>query len=218
MPAAIATATVTRMTTPIDARDLPSLMTAAELAVAMRSIPEFALESSAQGRAFLGTVLRAWPDAFLADFAARLADSSPAVPTAMAITKEDQLILTRAGALPPERIMGMETGGCLHTAIREDVSIHLAATFSPELADLTIHVIDVAAGEEIPRKGGSGITRLDLLVVNKIDLAPHVGADLVFTNLKTGDGVGDVCDFIIEAGGLEPRHAPPSCGMERPDE
>ncbi len=161
-------------------------------------------------------------------------------------TKEDQLILTRAGALPPERIMGVETGGCPHTAIREDASINLAAlaemrarfpnaelclvesggdnlaaTFSPELADLTIYVIDVAAGEKIPRKGGPGITRSDLLVINKIDLAPLVGADLavmeadtrrmrgakpfVFTNLKTGEGVERVCAFIVEAGGLAPR-------------
>ncbi|HEX2137393.1 MAG TPA: urease accessory protein UreG, partial [Microvirga sp.] len=118
-------------------------------------------------------------------------------------TKEDAEILTRAGALPPERIMGVETGGCPHTAIREDASINLAAvaemrarfpaldlvliesggdnlaaTFSPELADLTIYVIDVAAGDKIPRKGGPGITRSDLLVINKIDLAPHVGASL----------------------------------------
>ncbi len=148
-------------------------------------------------------------------------------------TKEDALILTRAGALPVERIMGVETGGCPHTAIREDASINLAAvaemsakfpeldliliesggdnlaaTFSPELADLTIYVIDVAQGEKIPRKGGPGITRSDLLVINKTDLAPHVGASLavmesdtkrmrgerpfVFTNLKTGDGVATV--------------------------
>ena len=161
-------------------------------------------------------------------------------------TKEDQLILTRAGALPPERIMGVETGGCPHTAIREDASINLAAlaemstrfpaaelcliesggdnlaaTFSPELADLTIYVIDVAGGEKIPRKGGPGITRSDLLVINKIDLAPLVGADLavmeadtrrmrglrpfVFTNLRTGEGVERVVDFIIEAGGLPRR-------------
>jgi urease accessory protein len=163
-------------------------------------------------------------------------------------TREDQLILTRAGALPAERIMGVETGGCPHTAIREDASINLAAlaemsarfpaaelaliesggdnlaaTFSPELADLTIYVIDVAGGEKIPRKGGPGITRSDLLVINKIDLAPLVGADLavmeedtkrmrgarpyVFTNLKAGDGVATVAEFIVGAGGL-PRHAP----------
>src|SRR5262249_9996875 len=143
-------------------------------------------------------------------------------------TKEDQLILTRAKALAAERIMGVETGGCPHTAIREDASMNLtaiadmnrrfpraelcfiesggdnlAATFSPELADLTIYVIDVAAGEKIPRKGGPGITRSDLLVINKVDLAPMVGADLgimrtdasrmrgtrpfVFTNMKSGD-------------------------------
>jgi urease accessory protein len=158
-------------------------------------------------------------------------------------TKEDALILTRAGALPQERIMGVETGGCPHTAIREDASINLAAvaemsarfpgldliliesggdnlaaTFSPELADLTIYVIDVAQGEKIPRKGGPGITRSDLLVINKTDLAPHVGASLevmesdtrrmrgerpfVFTNLKTGDGAATVASFVETQGGL----------------
>src|SRR5712664_3356580 len=158
-------------------------------------------------------------------------------------TKEDQLILTRAQALAAERIMGVETGGCPHTAIREDASMNLAAiedmnlkfpraelcfvesggdnlaaTFSPELADLTIYVIDVAAGEKIPRKGGPGITRSDLLVINKIDLAPLVGANLdvmdadtlrmrvqrpfVFTNLKSGEGVDRVASFVIEKGGL----------------
>jgi urease accessory protein len=158
-------------------------------------------------------------------------------------TKEDQLILTRAQALPAERIMGVETGGCPHTAIREDASMNLAAidemsrrfpraelcfvesggdnlaaTFSPELADLTIYVIDVAEGEKIPRKGGPGITRSDLLVINKIDLAPLVGANLevmeadtlrmrvsrpfVFSNLKTGVGVEQIASFIIKNGGL----------------
>ena len=158
-------------------------------------------------------------------------------------TKEDAEFLTKSGALPPERIRGVETGGCPHTAIREDASINLAAiaeltrafprldlvliesggdnlaaTFSPELADLTIYVIDVAAGDKIPRKGGPGITRSDLLVINKIDLAPVVGASLavmerdarkmrgarpfVFTNLKTGEGAGRVAEFIAEAGGL----------------
>ena len=158
-------------------------------------------------------------------------------------TREDQRILTEAGALPAERIEGVETGGCPHTAIREDASINLsaiadmcgrfpsaelcliesggdnlAATFSPELADLTIYVIDVAAGEKIPRKGGPGITRSDLLVINKIDLAPLVGASLdvmradtdrmrdgrpwVFTNLKTGEGLAAVVDFITSTGGL----------------
>lgn len=158
-------------------------------------------------------------------------------------TKEDQLILTRAKALPAERIMGVETGGCPHTAIREDASMNLAAidymnqrfpcaelcfiesggdnlaaTFSPELADLTIYVIDVAEGEKIPRKGGPGITRSDLLVINKIDLAPHVGADLevmkadtlrmrlhrpfVFSNLKSGLGVDQIAGFVINSGGL----------------
>ena len=159
-------------------------------------------------------------------------------------TREDQMILTRAGALPSERIEGVETGGCPHTAIREDASINLsafdrmtgqfpqaeicfiesggdnlAATFSPELADLTIYVIDVSAGDKIPRKGGPGITRSDLLVINKIDLAPHVGADLevmrrdatkmrgerpfVMSNLKAGVGVQDIADFIVRQGGLE---------------
>src|SRR5215472_2479371 len=152
-------------------------------------------------------------------------------------TKEDAEFLTRAGSLPPERILGIETGGCPHTAIREDASINLAgvadlnrlfpaldviliesggdnlaATFSPELADLTIYVIDVAAGDKIPRKGGPGITRSDLLVINKIDLAPMVGASLdvmdrdarrmrgerpfVFTNLKSGKGVEEIAGFI----------------------
>jgi urease accessory protein len=158
-------------------------------------------------------------------------------------TKEDQLILTRAQALPAERIMGVETGGCPHTAIREDASMNLAAievmnekfpdaalcfvesggdnlaaTFSPELVDLTIYVIDVAGGEKIPRKGGPGITRSDLLVINKIDLAPLVGADLevmeadasrmrakrpfIFSNLKSGDGVERIANFIVANGGL----------------
>ena len=158
-------------------------------------------------------------------------------------TKEDARILVEAGALPPERIMGVETGGCPHTAIREDASINLAAigemrkrfadldliliesggdnlaaTFSPELADITIYVIDVSGGEKIPRKGGPGVTRSDLLVINKIDLAPHVGASLevmardaarmrktrpfVMSNMKTGDGVESVIAFIREKGGL----------------
>ena len=158
-------------------------------------------------------------------------------------TKEDARLLTVAGALPEERIMGVETGGCPHTAIREDCSINLAAietmqqrfpdldliliesggdnlaaTFSPELADLTIYVIDVAGGEKIPRKGGPGITRSDLLVINKIDLAPHVGASLevmdadskkmrrerpyVFSNMRSGEGVQAVIAFIERVGGL----------------
>ena len=158
-------------------------------------------------------------------------------------TKEDAEFLVRSGALPPERILGVETGGCPHTAIREDASINLAAvaemqrlfqdlelifiesggdnlaaTFSPDLADITIYVIDVSAGDKIPRKGGPGITRSDLLVINKIDLAPHVGASLevmerdakkmrgrrpfIFTNLKKGRGVEEVARFIIETGGL----------------
>ena len=159
-------------------------------------------------------------------------------------TREDAEFLTRSGALPPERIRGVETGGCPHTAIREDASINLAAvaemntlfpaldlifiesggdnlaaTFSPELADITIYVIDVAAGDKIPRKGGPGITRSDLLVINKTDLAPHVGASLevmdrdarrmrgerpfVFTNLKKGENLPRIVEFIVEAGGLD---------------
>ena len=158
-------------------------------------------------------------------------------------TREDARILTEAGALDADRIMGVETGGCPHTAIREDASINLAAiremnkrfpaldlilvesggdnlaaTFSPELADLTIYVIDVSGGEKIPRKGGPGITRSDLLVINKIDLAPHVGASLavmerdariqrkerpfVFANMKTGEGVEAIIEFIETHGGL----------------
>jgi urease accessory protein len=162
-------------------------------------------------------------------------------------TKEDQRLLTVAGALSADRIMGVETGGCPHTAIREDASINLeavdrmlekfpdadivfiesggdnlAATFSPELSDLTIYVIDVAAGEKIPRKGGPGITKSDLFVINKIDLAPHVGADLdvmkadttrmrtsaqglrpfVMSNLKTRQGLADVVSFIERKGML----------------
>ena len=158
-------------------------------------------------------------------------------------TKEDAEFLTRAGSLPPERIMGIETGGCPHTAIREDASINLAgvtelrrrfpaldviliesggdnlaATFSPELADLTIYVIDVSAGDKIPRKGGPGITRSDLLVINKIDLAPHVGASLevmdrdskrmrgerpyLFANIRAGKGVEEIATFIERSGGL----------------
>jgi len=160
-------------------------------------------------------------------------------------TKEDAEFLTRAGSLTPDRILGIETGGCPHTAIREDASINLAgvadlntrfpgldviliesggdnlaATFSPELADITIYVIDVSAGDKIPRKGGPGITRSDLLVINKIDLAPHVGASLevmdrdarkmrldrpfVFTNIRAGQGVAEIAAFIERQGGLSP--------------
>ena len=161
-------------------------------------------------------------------------------------TREDAEFLTRAGSLPPERIIGVETGGCPHTAIREDASMNLAAvdqlhrrfpdldliliesggdnlaaTFSPELADITIYVIDVSAGDKIPRKGGPGITRSDLLLINKIDLAPYVGASLavmdrdawkmrgerpfVFSNIRAGQGVTEVANFIIHTGGLTPR-------------
>jgi urease accessory protein len=166
-------------------------------------------------------------------------------------TKEDAEFLTRAGALTPERIMGVETGGCPHTAIREDASINLAAvadmvrrfprlelvfvesggdnlaaTFSPELADITIYVIDVAAGDKIPRKGGPGITRSDLLVINKTDLAPLVEASLeimerdalrmrgerpfVFTNMKQNVGVRRIAQFILDTGGLPSRTLPAS--------
>jgi urease accessory protein len=166
-------------------------------------------------------------------------------------TKEDQQFLVRAKALSPDRILGVETGGCPHTAIREDASMNLAAvdelvskfpglelvivesggdnlaaTFSPELSDLTLYVIDVAAGDKIPRKGGPGITKSDLLVINKIDLAPHVGASLevmdrdaraqrgerpfLFTNLKTGQGVPEIVAFIEKQGMLtgNGQHAP----------
>ena len=163
-------------------------------------------------------------------------------------TKEDAEFLTRSGALEPERIMGVETGGCPHTAIREDASANLAAvaemnrrfpdldiiliesggdnlaaSFSPELADLTLYVIDVSAGDKIPRKGGPGVTRSDLLVINKIDLAPMVGASLevmdrdstmmrkgrphVFTNVRAGEGVRAVEDFILSRGGLKAQAA-----------
>ena len=159
-------------------------------------------------------------------------------------TREDAEFLARSGALPRERIAGVETGGCPHTAIREDASINLAAvagmnarfpgldlvliesggdnlaaTFSPELADMTIYVIDVAAGDKIPRKGGPGICRSDLLVINKTDLAPLVGADLavmdrdarrmrgerpfVFSNLKSGDGLETIAGLLLETTGLE---------------
>ncbi len=163
-------------------------------------------------------------------------------------TREDQEFLIRSQALAPERIRGVETGGCPHTAIREDASMNLAAiddlmreftgldviivesggdnlaaTFSPELSDLTLYVIDVAAGDKIPRKGGPGIMKSDLLIINKIDLAPYVGASLevmdrdarkmrgdkpfVFTNLKTGQGLDQVIEFIIQQGMLEPKAA-----------
>ncbi|MCB1351290.1 MAG: urease accessory protein UreG [Rhodobacteraceae bacterium] len=158
-------------------------------------------------------------------------------------TREDAEFLMRSQALPLERIMGVETGGCPHTAIREDASINLvaidemvkripeldivliesggdnlSATFSPELADITLYVIDVCAGDKIPRKGGPGVTRSDLLIINKIDLAPYVGASLevmerdsrkmrgdrpfVFCNVRDGKGVDSVIDFIAKAGGL----------------
>lgn len=161
-------------------------------------------------------------------------------------TKEDQRLLTVAGALEEDRIMGVETGGCPHTAIREDASINLAAidtmssrfpsadlcliesggdnlaaTFSPELADITIYVIDVSSGEKIPRKGGPGITRSDLFVINKTDLAPMVGANLdvmaedtkrmrgdrpwVFSNMKIGDGLEAIANFILTSGGITPQ-------------
>lgn len=172
-------------------------------------------------------------------------------------TREDAEALTRMQVLPSSRIIGVETGGCPHTAIREDASINIAAigelvgrhpdieivliesggdnlsaTFSPELADLTIYVIDVAAGEEIPRKGGPAITRSDILVINKIDLAPHVGADLgvmerdacakrkqrpfVFTNLRNGEGVAEVRRHLDRIGGLAISEATSSGAMTSP--
>jgi urease accessory protein len=170
-------------------------------------------------------------------------DYNLAVVTNDIYTKEDMQFLVNSEALEPERIVGVETGGCPHTAIREDASMNLAAvedltnkfpglqlvfvesggdnlsaTFSPELADICIYVIDVAEGEKIPRKGGPGITRSDLLVINKIDLAPYVGASLevmdkdskrmrgdkpyVFTNLKEAKGLKDIVDFIVKQGML----------------
>ncbi len=184
--------------------------------------------------------------ALLEALSKRLRDTySIALVTNDIYTQEDAKILTRAGALPEDRIIGVETGGCPHTAIREDASMNLAAvetlakrhgdldvvfvesggdnlsaTFSPELADLTIYVIDVAEGEKIPRKGGPGITRSDLLVINKIDLAPYVGASLqvmesdtnrmrpekpwVFSNLKNHTGLDTIIEFIEHAGVLNP--------------
>lgn len=185
------------------------------------------------------------------------ADYALAAITNDIFTREDAEFLTRSGALPPERILGVETGGCPHTAIREDASINLAAvdqlsarfpgldliliesggdnlaaTFSPELADITIYVIDVSAGDKIPRKGGPGITRSDLLVINKIDLAPLVGADLgvmdrdarkmrgerpfLFANMRAGDGLADIVAFIRRAGGLE-KSVPPLDARSRTD-
>ena len=170
-------------------------------------------------------------------------DYNLAVVTNDIYTKEDAQFLMRSGALSEDRIVGVETGGCPHTAIREDASMNLSAveslqnnipglqmvfvesggdnlsaTFSPELSDLTIYVIDVSAGDKIPRKGGPGITKSDLLVINKIDLAPYVGASLevmerdalkmrgerpfIFSNLKSGDGLSAIRDFIIEQGML----------------
>lgn len=174
----------------------------------------------------------------------RLRDTyNMAVVTNDIYTKEDSEFLTRNDAMPPERIVGVETGGCPHTAIREDASINLtaidelnakfsgleliiiesggdnlAATFSPELSDLTLYVIDVSAGDKIPRKGGPGITKSDLLIINKTDLAPLVGASLevmardakkmrgdkpfVFSNMKSGDGLDDIIEFIEDKGML----------------
>ncbi len=176
-------------------------------------------------------------------------DYEIAVVTNDIYTEEDARFLVTHEALPPERIIGVETGGCPHTAIREDASINLeavdrlaqrfgnldlvlvesggdnlAATFSPELSDLTLYVIDVAAGDKIPRKGGPGITKSDLLIINKIDLAPMVGASLevmerdtrrmrgerpfVFTNMKVGHGLDFVVRFVIERGMLRQRSRP----------
>ncbi len=193
----------------------------------------------------VGTGKTALMDALCKSFRARF---EIAAITNDIYTREDAEFLIRANSLPTERILGIETGGCPHTAIREDASINLAgvedlnrrfpsldliliesggdnlaATFSPELADLTIYVIDVSAGDKIPRKGGPGITRSDLLVINKIDLAPMVGANLevmdrdakkmrgdkpfLFTNLRAGKGVAEIAAFIERAGGLGPREA-----------
>ena len=184
--------------------------------------------------------------ALLDSLCKRLRDRySVAVVTNDIYTYEDAEFLTRSGALPRERIRGVQTGGCPHTAIREDTSINqeaidatiaafpdveivflesggdnLAASFSPDLVDVSIYVVDVAGGDKVPRKGGPGVTRSDLLVINKTDLAPHVGADLsvmdrdarairagkpiVFTNLKTGDGVESVIGWIRHAVLFEP--------------
>jgi urease accessory protein len=183
--------------------------------------------------------------ALVASLCRRMRDEfKMAVVTNDIYTREDAEFLVRNEALEPDRVLGVETGGCPHTAIREDASANLeavdelvtrhgpldlviiesggdnlAATFSPELSDLTLYVIDVAAGDKIPRKGGPGITRSDLLIINKIDLAPHVGASLevmdrdarkqrgdrpfVFTNLKTGEGLEKVRDFIVKEGLLD---------------
>jgi urease accessory protein len=186
----------------------------------------------------VGSGKTALVDALCKDLRARY---QIAVVTNDIYTREDAEFLTRSGALAPERIIGVETGGCPHTAIREDASMNLAAvaelgerfpdldlvfvesggdnlaaTFSPELSDLTLYVIDVSAGDKIPRKGGPGITRSDLLIINKTDLAPHVGASLevmdrdarrmrgerpfVFTNLKTGAGLTEIVAFIEREG------------------
>ncbi|MGB5233840.1 MAG: urease accessory protein UreG [Candidatus Macondimonas sp.] len=186
----------------------------------------------------VGSGKTALVDALCEDLRARY---QIAVVTNDIYTREDAEFLTRSGALAPERIIGVETGGCPHTAIREDASMNLAAvaelverfpdldlvfvesggdnlaaTFSPELSDLTLYVIDVSAGDKIPRKGGPGITRSDLLIINKTDLAPHVGASLevmdrdarrmrgerpfVFTNLKTGAGLSEIVAFIEREG------------------
>jgi urease accessory protein len=184
-------------------------------------------------------------------------DYSLAVVTNDIFTKEDELILNRVQALPEDRIVGVETGGCPHTAIREDASINLAAiaqmrrrfpdldvvfiesggdnlaaTFSPDLADLTLYVIDVAGGEKIPRKGGPGITRSDLLIINKMDLAPYVGANLetmradtevqrgtrpfVFTDMRRRQGLEEIVKFLVDHGGLAPsRHSPSEDGIPR---
>ena len=201
-------------------------------------------ESSNPLRVGVGGPVGSGKTALLEGLCKRLRDRLQiAVVTNDIYTREDAEFLIRSEALPPERIIGVETGGCPHTAIREDASMNLtavadlqqrfsdldlifiesggdnlAATFSPELADLTIYVIDVSAGEKIPRKGGPGITRSDLLVINKIDLAPHVGASLevmerdaermrgerpfVMTNLRLGEGLDAIIGFILREGML----------------
>jgi len=205
-----------------------------------------ALSASARGplRVGIGGPVGSGKTALVDALCKRMRDSYQiAVVTNDIYTQEDAQFLTRSQALAPERIIGVETGGCPHTAIREDASMNLtavaelqqrfpgldlifvesggdnlSATFSPELSDLTIYVIDVAAGDKLPRKGGPGITRSDLLVINKTDLAPMVGASLevmrndtermrqgrpwVFSNLKTGDGVEAIVEFIVRQGML----------------